>query len=364
MTFDQQTTDNRQLTTIVSLRLQNVRLYTDETFEFEPGVNIIVGPNASGKTTLIEALTVVACGGSYKSRDMEIVRHGEEWARVDAGLGNVVRTVKLKVTGDVLQKSYEIDGKTYQRLPHQQTIPYVLFEPNQLQLLTTQPDLRRTLIDDLIEQTKPSFASVRKQYKRVLRQRNALLKQSRSKAEDYFVWNLRLSEFAGVIVRERQMILSELNSRLGALYSDVAGKQHDVSFVYQPLCAIEQYETDLLRQLEARLAIDKERGYTTRGPHRDDITIMLNNHPIGGTASRGETRTLLLALKIAEAEIIERERNMRPILLFDDVFGELDGKRRHYLTNLLKTYQTFITTTDADIALEYFTTSTKLLALG
>lgn len=349
---------------IHGLRLQHMRLYTDETFEFDPGVNIIIGPNASGKTTIIEALSVLTGGSSYKSHDGDMVQHDNEWMRIDATFDSHSRVLKLQKRGELWQKTLIIDDKPLQRMMPARMLPYVLFEPDQLQLITTQPDLRRSLIDDLIVQTKPQYATMRKQYKRLLAQRNALLKREHTRPEDYFVWNLRLSEFGGAIVRERLSMLNELNKRLGDTYSSVAGAQHTITMTYAPLCDVEQYETDMLRQLELRLDTDKQRGYTTRGPHRDDVLITLNEKALQTSASRGEIRTLLLALKVTEALIIEETRDQKPLLLLDDVFGELDGKRRHYLTDVLQTYQTFITTTDADVVVGQFGSTSKLIPLG
>src|SRR5690348_11703357 len=127
---------------IQSIRLQQFRSYQDDSFEFDPGVNIIVGPNASGKTNLLEALLVMACGNSYRTHDGEMVMLGAPWARLDTIVDGARRTVKL-VNEPVSEKSYEIDNKIFKRLSHEKTLPVVLFEPNDLLLLTGLPDRRR-----------------------------------------------------------------------------------------------------------------------------------------------------------------------------------------------------------------------------
>src|SRR5690606_27403367 len=124
-----------------------------------PGVNIIVGPNASGKTNLLEAVLVLARGSSYRAKDADLVQHGADWARIDADLPDGKRTVKLQKTDDKAIKTFEIDGQTLHRLSAARTLPVVLFEPNHLLLLNSSPDLRRAFLDDLLEQTVPGFGA-------------------------------------------------------------------------------------------------------------------------------------------------------------------------------------------------------------
>src|SRR6476469_4818869 len=137
---------------IANLRLQNFRSYTDETFEFSPSVNIVVGPNASGKTNLLEAVLVVARGSSYRAKDSELVSFGKDWARLDALVNDEdTRVIKL-MSEPMPSKSYELSGKPYKRLSLAHSMPIVLFEPNNLQLLHGSPDGRRNYLDELLEQ--------------------------------------------------------------------------------------------------------------------------------------------------------------------------------------------------------------------
>lgn len=350
---------------ITDLRLQHYRSYQDASFEFGPGVNIIVGPNASGKTNLLEALLVLARGSSYRVKDADLVAFGAEWARLDADLPNSKRVVKIQLDGaDRASKTFEIDGQKLTRLSSARTLPVVLFEPNHLLLLSSSPDLRRTFMDDLLEQTLPSFGATRRHYKRVLAQRNSLLKKNpRDLREQLFVWNVRLGELGGQIVRERTRLVERFASRAGGLYGRLAGKDYDVELSYRSQFEPGQYETALMHKLESSIDLDVVRGFTAYGPHRDDMDVVIGGHPVQEAASRGETRTLVLALKIMELQLLEELRETSPLLLLDDVFSELDGKRRHALTEFLKDYQTFITTTDADMVVEHFTTS-NIIPLG
>lgn len=343
-------------------RLQQFRSYRDGSFEFNPSVNIIVGPNASGKTSLLEAVVVGLQGASFKARDAELLQHETDWSRIDIGSEDEVRVCKIQARPDKIIKTFEIQDNEYKRLSHQKIEPVVLFEPNHLLLLHGSPELRRSFIDDLVSQLKPEFSTVRRHYKRVLAQRNSLLKQNSQPIPDQlFVWNLRLSELGGQIVAERISLLEQFNEVMSELYSTIAGTKTEVRLQYNSSLATEQYETKLLHRLEQNLARDHMVGFTTSGPHREDIEVIINNQPASQTASRGEIRTLLLSLKMLEARFIEQARGKKPTLLFDDVFSELDGRRRQALVNFLKPYQSLITTTDADVVIDHFSGQANII---
>lgn len=349
---------------ITTLRLQNFRSYADATFGFDEGVTIIIGPNASGKTNLLEGVLVSALGGSYRARDAELVAFEAPWARLDAQTPTMTRIVKLQAENG-FKKSFEVDGKPLARLTQQRTMPVVLFEPNHLMLLSGSPDMRRNFLDDLIEQTVPGFGATRRHYKRVLSQRNTLLKRNPHGVKDQlFVWNLRLSELGGQIARERVKLIEYFNQHVSSLYASLAARENTVELQYVSKFHPDTYETALLRKLEENLELEVARGYTLYGPHRDDVAALLNGHLIQESASRGETRTLVLALKILELQLLEQSRDQKPILLLDDVFSELDAARRQALTQFVRTYQTFITTTDADIVSEHFGGSHKIIDLS
>lgn len=347
-----------------TIRLQNFRSYVDDSFELGSGVNIVVGPNASGKTNLLEAILVLARGSSYRAKDNELIRFEAPWARVEADIQADKRVVKLERQNVTVKRTFEIQEQTLQRLSLQKTIPVVLFEPNHLLLLTGSPEQRRAFLDDLIEQTVPGFGAMKRQYRRVLSQRNALLKRGHATAvNQVFVWNLRLSELGGRIVAERMKLIETINQYATETYQGLANTSATVTFLYDSVCSLEQYETNLLKALEKNLERDCLLGYTSVGPHRDDMRVVLNNRPADETASRGETRTIVLMLKIVELRLLTEAREVTPLLLLDDVFSELDGRRRHALTTYLQPYQTFITTTDADVVLKHFTESCTIIAL-
>ena len=351
---------------LTDIRLQHFRSYIDTSFELSPGVNIIVGPNASGKTNLLEAILVLARGHSYRAETADLLRFSETWTRLEAHTAEgQTRTLKLQIEPG-LSRKFEIDGQPVARLTTAKAIPVVLFEPNHLLLLTGSPELRRNFMDDLIEQTEPGFSTTRRHYRRVLAQRNALLKRGGGKPtpEQLFVWNIRLSELGGQIAKRRSALLERLNQKIGSLYGELAQRPSEIMLGYATKFPQATYESALLHKLEADFELDALRGFTAAGPHRDDLVVLLEGHPLQDSASRGETRTLVLALKILETRTIEAALSRKPILLLDDVFSELDGKRREALTAFLKEYQTFITTTDADIMSRNFVQSCQIIPLG
>lgn len=345
---------------LTDIRLQHFRSYDDALFNINPGVTIIVGPNASGKTNLLEAVLAIARGSSYRAKDFELVQLGSSWARLDAHTALQSRTVKIK-TEPVFAKEMEIDGQVIKRLHHTKMLPTILFEPNHLTLLSGSPELRRTFLDDLIEQSEVGYASICRHYRRVLAQRNTLLKKNpRNLREQLFVWNLRLSELGGRIARERNVLTGRFAQRINEVYGNLAGQQNDIRLTYAAQFPIVSYETTLLHKLEESVELDALRGFTAAGPHREDLKVYIDNHAISETASRGETRTLVLALKILEMQLLEEVNGLKPMLLLDDVFSELDTKRRRALTRFVADHQTFITTTDADVVAQHFTDNTTI----
>lgn len=351
---------------ISSIRLQRFRSYRDESFEFDAGVNIIVGPNASGKTNLLEALLVAARGSSFRAKDAELVAHGAPWSRLDVLVNDHQRVVKLlPQSGGSTKKSFTIDDKPFTRLTTQRTVPFVLFEPNHLQLLHGAPELRREFLDNLLSQTVPGYEVLRRDYKRALSQRNALLKRGKPTKAHLFAWDVRLSEIGAHVAQGRYELVTRMNETTSALYNDLSHtKKTDISLHYMPSASIQQYSSNMLKLLEARHAVDVERGFTTIGPHREDFRVDFNGRSASEVASRGEIRSLLLVLKVIELQEIESFREQKPILLLDDVFSELDGARRKALTQIMGGHQAFITTTDADVVVQHFMDKCKIIPLG
>src|SRR5581483_8586689 len=261
---------------IDTLRLQNFRSYKDSSFEFGAGVNVVVGPNASGKTNLLEAILVLSTGSSFRARDTELIKFGAPWRRLDGFFGSESRVVKI-VDNDPIKKDFMLDDKPFRRLNLERTVPIVLFEPNHLQLIIRGPQTRRDYFDDILERTQPNFRPLRRHFERTLAQRNALLKQSRAAAKkQLFAWNIRLSELGSQIALARQGLIDSLNKSIPKSYNQIAGKRSRAKLVYDSHFSVGSYSSRYLAKLEASVGLDFKRGFTGYGPHREDIVIYLN----------------------------------------------------------------------------------------
>lgn len=346
------------------IRLQNYRSYKDASFDLDGGVTIVVGPNAAGKSNLVEALLLAANTIAYRGKN-GLINNTAGWARIDVHTA-ANNTRSIKINTDEKNKAtlqFVVNEKTYKRLPAQQKQPAVLFEPNDLRLMHGEPQARRDYLDNLLSQLDGSYSSLLSRYKRTLAQRNALLKAPVLDKQQLFVWDVRLSELADNIVRNRVSLLELINQRLSDTYSKISGKKSVLHGEYKPSVFSSNYSANIMKKLEKDLELDLARGFTGSGPHREDFMMTLDGSLIEITASRGETRTLLLALKIIEMELLEEKTRAKPLLLLDDVFSELDNSRRQALTRYLQKYQTVITTTDADIITKNFSQAAQLISI-
>lgn len=345
-----------------ALELTNIRSYKNAVFEFSDGVNIVVGPNASGKTNLLESIYMSARGSSFKSDDQNMIFRGERWGRIDANFIDHNRSIRLQK--EPFLKKLVFDEVEKKRMPSDKLLPVVLFEPAHLIMLSGEPEGRRSYFDNSISQANSRYSTILKNYKRTLQQRNRLLKQDNIASGHLFVWDLRLSELAGKIVEERKTYLEFLNTQISNNYRAVSGNKETIVLVYETKLSTDQYVSQMLNKLKTDLELDIRRGFTGTGPHRDDFIVMLDENDARYSASRGENRSIILALKISELNLYENNpesSDIKPLLLLDDVFSELDGKRRKTLSASLSKYQTFITTTDADVAMDYFSQNCNII---
>ena len=341
-----------------------MRAHQDLSLEFSDGVNVLVGPNACGKTTVLEAVALSTLGTNPNGRIKDVVADGSDWARIDVQDDGGQRTLKL--TGeDTVLKTYELSGVTVKRLRHDQILPTVWFDPEQLRLLRGSPARRREYLDGLLSQIDAGYLNSLRQYNRALKQRNALLKAAKFSQDQMFVWNIRIVEHAKYIQSKRVELVSSLNSSLGDTYASLAGKQKDITTGYSTSISGDSYGEALLQKLEQNVMKDRALGFTSAGPHRDDLVFLdAQGKQLNATASRGEVRTLVLSLKVLELQALEEYYGSKPVLLFDDVFSELDGARRRAFTEYLTSHQAIITTTDADIVTKDFAKTSKIIAIA
>jgi len=350
---------------ISSLKLTNFRSYLNKTFEFNAGLNIIVGPNGVGKTNLLEAILVACQGKSYRAKDVDLINFNKDEARIEL-IDNkkTKRIVKLTKTNQP-SKSFEVNTKKYTRLPRKSFIPVIIFEPDHMLLLTGSPDKRRDYFDDLIGKIEDGYLTNIRQYKRVLAQRNTLLKKNEYlKPDQLFIWNVKLSELSGRIVRSRLKIVNLLLSELNSNYKKISNSNDEIEIYYTNKWEASSYESNFLKELDKRFEEDLTKGFTTIGPHREDYVFKINNSVSNLSASRGESRSIILSLKLAELRLVEDVYNHKPTLLLDDVFSELDAQRRILLVDYITKIQTLITTTNADLIVKRFNKKTKIIKIN
>ncbi len=333
------------------LELTNFRSYEQARFKLHPAVTLVVGANASGKTNLLESLYVLAVTKSFRARDRDLIRHDQDHFRVVArGDEDLEYALGVSTAGGALEKRITHNGAKRTLVGHVGQLQVALFEPTDLELVAGPPEGRRRYLDFLLCQTDRGYLKTLQAYKRVLRQRNALLEGAASGAlrNQLFAWDLKLAELALEIYTRRQKLIITLNNLLPELYQDIAGEPVAVQLEYLPSVRANHYGDEFLTALNHNLPHDLAAGFTTIGPHREDFKVHFKHNNIMAVASRGETRTVVLALKLAEVQYAEDVTGQRPLLLLDDVFSELDRDRRGYLLNRLTSHQTVITTTDAD----------------
>jgi len=331
------------MTSVTTLHVKHIRSHTEHSIDFSPEVTIITGANGSGKTSLLEAIYVSLQGSSFRGTDSDLLQKQGPWWKIDIILNDQqTRTIKFdpeKVTG---RKQFVIDSKTTARLPQKQKHPVVLFEPEDLRLLHGSPARRRQFIDRFIGQLNPLYGPSLRKYERALKQRNNLLKSAYNSDDQLFAWNIALAEHGAYVIEQRIAFIEQLNQNLAQLYQDIAGTHDDVSIHYSHTF-VGDIKQKLLNELHAHLDRDRYLGNTSVGPHRHDVMFEINNSPALSVASRGEARTIVLALKFLEVDIIETLTGKTPIILLDDVFSELDANRQKLLTSQLKGHQIIIT---------------------
>jgi len=331
------------MTSVKTLHVKHIRSHTEYSIEFSPDVTIITGANGSGKTSLLEAVYLSLQGTSFRGSDGDMLQKESPWWKIDIILDDLqTRTIKFDPEKTTSRKQFIIDSKTTARIPAKQKHPVVLFDPEDLRLLHGSPTRRRQFIDRFISQLNPLYGPTLRKYERALKQRNNLLKSTYNNDDQLFAWNIALAEHGAYIIDQRIAFIEQLNQNLDSLYRDIAGTHDDVSIHYSHTF-VGDIKQKLLNELHAHLEKDRYLGNTSVGPHRHDVIFEINQSPALSVASRGEARTIVLALKFLEVEIIEKLTGKTPVILLDDVFSELDANRQKLLTSQLKGHQIIIT---------------------
>ena len=327
------------------LALHNFRSYSEREFEFSPEVTVITGKNGAGKTNILEALYMLLQGKSFRDSDEELLRYDTEWWKITGEFDVSEREIRYQPAQ--YGKHLFIDGADKGRFTYRQQLPVVLFEPEHLMLIHGSPSLRRNYLDTLLSHLLPTYRTSLAKYERALLQRNNLLKKGGLSAtlhDVVFVWDVALAEHGAALQTARRELVDMLNKRLSDEYSSLATNLHTVTLHYQQ--SGESSVHGLAAHLSRSLEKDLLRGFTSVGPHRDDIEFFLDGKNAKTTASRGEVRTMILALKYLELELLSKDSTPPPVFLLDDVFSELDPTRQHELLKNTQNIQRIITTTE------------------
>lgn len=345
------------------LYLKNFRNYKSLDLCFNSHVNIILGENAQGKTNLVESLYVLGFGKSFRTtQDKDLILMSEFFTHISAQISKEDRELQLdfkynqqqkkeiKINEVPLHKLSELIGE----------VNIVIFSPEDLQLIKGSPSLRRKYIDKSISQIYPYYYSLLVDYNKVLKQRNNLLKQ-KSVYDMIDIWDEQLANLGSKIMSYRLDFLEKLKKICYDIHFKISQQREVLKIEYisnylpKNLGDSDVYDklySGILKNLKTRLELDIRRGYTSVGPHRDDLLFYINDKESKKFGSQGQVRTIALSLKLSEIIIIKKLLNENPILILDDVLSELDQIRQNQLINYISDIQTFITTTEINSILE------------
>jgi DNA replication and repair protein RecF len=343
------------------LHLQTFRNYRDQRLDFSAAKTILLGENAQGKSNLLEAVELCATLRSHRTlRDRDLVLTGANQARLSAGIqrssGSIELDLRLQPAGG---RRIQLNGETLRRqLDALGLLNAVQFSSLDLDLVRGAPGQRREWLDSLVTQLEPYYAHLLQQYQRVLRQRNALLRRApahAASATELAIWDAQLVALGIRILRRRARALERLAPLAIDWHRQISGSREQLSLHYQPNIASEQPEhwddPEVLQQaffdkLAQRRLAEQMQGTSLVGPHRDDLEMCINGALARQYGSQGQQRTLVLALKLAELQLIDTVVGEPPLLLLDDVLAELDLRRQQQLLEVIQDrFQTLITTT-------------------
>lgn len=346
---------------ITRLEITGFRSYHQWAIEPDAALTVLVGPNAIGKTNIIEAIQLISTGSSFRNPEWrELVRWGEDRARIGMtaeGEGSHA-DVELLIDTDGT-RSWKVGGTTKRRVSDAtRFVPVVVFTPDDLSLVKGPAEQRRGAIDTLGEQLSATYGALRRDYMRVVRQRNALLRDEGTDA-DLEPWSQQVISLGARLHMHRRRLACRVAEAAAPVYAHLAPGEH-LDLQIADRCGVDEpeastahtaaaIEATIMAELGRRRTEERARKTTLVGPHRDDIVFLVNGREARAFASQGQQRTIALAWKWAEVTVVNEVLRKTPVLLLDDVMSELDASRRGALTDLVqRDVQTFVTTTTTD----------------
>lgn len=336
--------------TIESIELKNYRNYKELHMEFNQGTNILYGDNAQGKTNILEAIYVCCTSKSHKSaKDRDIIRFDQDEShiklqirknhvpcRIDMHLKKN-RPKGIAINGVPIRKASELFG----------IANVIFFSPEDLSIIKNGPSERRRFIDLELCQLNKLYVHSLVQYNKVLLHRNKLLKELFLKPEykeTLDVWDMQLVNYGQEVIRMRREFIGQMNQIIQGIHRSLSGNREEIEIAYEPCAG----EDELAVVLARNRAQDVRQKNTLSGPHRDDVSFIVNGIDIRKYGSQGQQRTAALSLKLSELELVRRISRDEPILLLDDVLSELDSSRQNHLLLAIQNIQTLITCTGLD----------------
>ncbi|MDY5770558.1 MAG: DNA replication/repair protein RecF [Anaerovoracaceae bacterium] len=332
---------------IKSIKLKNFRNYRELQADFSSKVNFLLGQNAQGKTNLLESIYITSMGKSFRTnRDSEMISFGKDFSSVSA---EIVREDDIEGSVEIVidksgKKSVKIDGVKIKKASQLlENVYIVIFSPEDLKIVKDEPEKRRKFIDRELCQIKPAYYESLSNYKKVLLQRNAYLKEEIVDPSVLDIWDMQLSEYGLRVMKHRAEFIKKLDFISSEIHKKITDGREKLQLKYAPNI---DFKDNIYEILKKSCDNDLRQRTTTRGPHKDDMELFINGINVRNFGSQGQQRTCALSLKLAEINIIEEETGEKPVLLLDDVMSELDSMRQKFLIKSLDNIQLFITTTE------------------
>lgn len=324
---------------IKSIKLVNFRNHHEYFLDCNQETTLILGENGFGKTSVLEAIYILTQGKSFRATDKDIIKRDTDYYRIELEYCNgEINTA----TYDRKNKNYIINGQKSKRLPKKNKYPVILFLPSDLNLISHSPSRRRDYFDRIFSEFNENYHQALLKYNKVLKQRNEVLKKEIIPKELIFSWNLLLAKYGTELFDYRNQFIQEINNYYSDTYYSITKIKDEIKIHYKTEVSSPKAES-YLKELEQNFEKDSYLGYTSYGVHRDDYVFYFNHKIADGSASRGESRSMILALKFIEAKLIEQKNNLKPIILLDDVFSELDEMHRKCLVKNFKDNQIILT---------------------